>query len=245
LEQLHPSDFDFARLLYLQYDNKNLLNRLLNRSEAFIPLGNYTEEFIDQEIKEPENIIAYMAQIINEVNEDIQQKGYREYENRLQELYYNYVLENKNSFLKQWFTFDKDVRNILSAINCHTYDYDIEDHIIATNSEDEVYSILLKGPPKFDTLVDMVPYVDEIFQVTESGMDITDKEKRIDFIKWRFIDEQTVFSYFTIEKILSYIIKLEIVERWLNMNRREGEQLFSRLVNDMAESYTFSEEYSL
>ncbi|MDF1549979.1 MAG: DUF2764 family protein [Bacteroidales bacterium] len=244
-EQLHTSDYNLAKLLYLQYDNKNLLNLLLKQNKPFIPMGNYTLEYLDEQIKDPTDIVYYMANIINNFNEGKVENSNLFCENNLQSLYYEYVFQVKNSFLKQWFRFNRDIKNILSAVNCRKYNYNIENQLISVKNENNIYNILIKRGPKVELLADEVPFVDELLQIATSEMDITDKEKAIDLIKWKFLDEQTIFNYFTIEKVLSYIIKLEILERWIKLDNETGEVILNKLINDMKTSYKFSDEFIL
>ena len=63
-EQLLTSDYKLAELLYLNYDNKNLLNLILKQDKRLITFGNYTEEYLEEQIKEPTNIVDYMKQLI-------------------------------------------------------------------------------------------------------------------------------------------------------------------------------------
>lgn len=244
-EQLHAADYNLAKLLYLHYDNKNLLNQLLKLDKQFITLGDYTEEYLDEQIKEPTDIVDYMANHIINFKAETSEKSNLTIENELQGLYYEYVLQEKNSFLKQWFKFDRDIKNILTAVNCRKYNYNIEEQLIPVKHDNETYDILVKSVPKVDLLAGEVPYADDILQIAESDMDITDKEKAIDHIKWKFLDEHTFFNYFTIEKVLSYIIKLEMVERWIELDNETGKALFNKLIDDIKTSYKFSEEFSL
>lgn len=244
-EQLQTSDYKSAELLYLHYDNKNLLNLLLKQDKQFIPLGNYTEAYLEEQIKEPTDIVDYMAyQIINFEAETSENSNLKD-ENELQSLYYDYVLQAQNSFLKQWFRFDRDMKNILTAVNCRKYGYEAEKQIIPVKYDNEVYNILVKSGPKVDLLADEIPYAEKIIQIAESEMDITEKEKKFDNIKWEFLDEHTFFNYFTIEKVLSYIIKLGIVERWLELDDETGKVLFNKLIHDLKTSYEFPEEFNL
>ena len=137
------------------------------------------------------------------------------------------------------------MKNILTAVNCHKYNYDAEKQLIPVKHENEVYETLIKSSPKADLLVDEVPYVDKILQIAESEMNISEKEKALDNIKWKFLDEYTFFNYFTIEKILSFVIKLNIVERWIELDNETGKALFNRLINDIKMSYKFPEEFSV
>lgn len=244
-EQLHASDYKLAELLYLRYDNINLLNLLQKQDKRFITLGNYTEEYLEEQIKEPTNIVDYMKQLIFNFKAETSGNSNLSSENELQSLYYEYALQVKNNFLEQWFKFDRDMKNILTAVNARKYGYDTEKQLIPVKHENEVYETLIKSSPRPDLFADEVPYVDKILQIAESEMKISEKEKALDNIKWKFLDEYTFFNYFTIEKILSFVIKLNIVERWIELDNETGKELFTRLINDIKMSYEFPEEFSV
>jgi hypothetical protein len=244
-EELHASDFKLASLLYLAFDNTNLLNLLFNQNKEFVRHGNYSEGFLAEQIKEPEAIVAYMQQFILDYKAVKETNDYLNAEHKLTCLYYSCILQTKNEFLKNWFRFERDLRNILTTINARKYGYDGERHLIPVKFDNEVYEILLKAGAKVDLLHDEVPYVKEIIQIATAEMNMTEKEKAVDNLKWKFLDESTVFEYFTIERILSFIIKLGIVERWSKLDHETGEALFHKLVNDLKMSYEFPEEFSL
>ena len=61
---LHPKDYQLVEYLFLPYDNSNFLNILLKNDAEFNPLGNYSESFLIEEIKEPENLPAYMLKFL-------------------------------------------------------------------------------------------------------------------------------------------------------------------------------------
>ncbi|WP_460023854.1 DUF2764 family protein [Marinifilum fragile] len=241
-EQLHSKDYDLAKLLYLQYDNKNFQNLLFNEEDEFIPLGNYTQEYLEQQINEPTSLLEYMRDLLKEFNREIDQQNDL---NKLQEFYYEYVLKTKNKFLKGWFLFDLNMKNILTAVNCKKYNYELRKHLIFTFHNQSLLSYLLTDYSNSEDLLEHVPYADEILQIAESDMDITEKEKELDLIRWKFLDEQTLFNYFTIENILAYIIKCEMVDRWMKIDDESGKELFTKLIHNLKSTYEFSEEFSL
>ncbi len=243
--QLHPSDYKLVEMLYLSYDNSNLLHLLLKQSKKFITQGNYTKDYLEEQIKEPTDIAEYMKQLIYKFISETPDDSDLNIENELQSYYYQHVLRVNNKFLNQWFKFDMNVKNILTSINSRKYGYDVEKQLISVNTDNDVYEILLKGSAKADLLADEVPFADKIIQIAESEMAIIDKEKAIDNIKWEFLDENTFFDYFSIEKILSFVIKLSIAERWLKLDNEAGKALFERLINDMRMNYKFPEEFSV
>jgi len=245
LEQLHSSDYKLAELIYLQSDNENLLNLLLKQNEQFNTLGNYLEEYLEDQIKEPTDILEYLKNFILDSKSDNSVKSDLIKTNELQSAYYNYVLGEKNKFLLQWFMFERNIKNILTIVNCKTFGYEIDKHLISINQDDNIYESLIKGSPNMDLLADEIPYIDKILQVAQSELSVSEKEKAIDNIKWEFLDEYTTFDYFTIEKIMSYILKLELVDRWVKLDNETGKDFFNKLIIDVAASYNFPEEFSL
>jgi len=244
-EHLHPYDYQLAELLYLTFDNRNLLNLLLKQGNPFISSGNYKEEYFEEQIREPDNIVDYMKQVIISFKAESSGTSYLRTEIELQSLYYDYVLQVENDFLKRWFAFNLNMNNILAAVNCYKYGYDTEKHLIPLKHDNEVYEILNKSSPKADLFADRIPFIENILQIAESESDLSEKEKAYDTIKWNFLDEHTFFYYFTIEKILSYVIKLSIVERWIEFDNETGKLFFNKLIGDIKSSYKFPEEFSI
>ena len=233
LEQLEPSDYKLAELLYFNYDNENLLNIILKKNKLFNNLGKYSQEELEEQIKEPTYIVDYMKQFILNFKAEDTNLSDLIWENKLQTFFFNFVLQTKNDFLKKWFKFDKDVKNILTAINCHKYNYGIENQLIRANCRNEVFKSLLKETPKLDSLSDEVMYIEKILQTAESDDNLSKKEKAIDMLKWKFLEEFTFFKYFNIEKILAFIITLSIVERWTKHDNKTGEELLKKIINDL------------
>jgi hypothetical protein len=89
-----------------------------------------------------------------------------------------------------------------------------------------------------------VPFADSIFRVGESNSEMLEKEKAFDRIRWDFLDEQTFFHYFTIEKIIGFLLKQIITERWLKLEPNTGKRLMQQLINDLKTSFEFPAEFS-
>lgn len=244
-EQLEPKDYELATLLYLQYDNKNLLNILLKQGYAHSPIANYSLGFLEEQIKQPTDIVDYLKKFIQQFNKETFDRSILNCEKQLQSLYYEYVLQTKNDFLTQWFRFEYHLKNIRTAINSHKFDYNIEEQLIPINNQNDVYKILLKRSPNAELFTDEVPFVEEIIKITKSETNITEKEKNLDNIKWEFIDENTTSYYFGIEKILGFIIKLNIVERWKYLDNKTGKSLFEKLINQIKTNHKFTDEFKV
>ncbi len=242
--QLSKTDFELVYLLYLANDNKNLLNLLFEKNEPFNKLGNYEKEFLENQILQPVELPDYMNSFLlwakkletHELNFQI--------ENKLNSLFYEFALSTKNIFLNEWFKFELNIKNILTAFNCIQFNYSPEKHLIQISQNKTVYSLLISKRLKHESFEEELPFSDQIFRVAESNTSPEEREKAIDKILWAYLDEQTFFHYFTIEKILSYIIKLGIIERWMKLDAETGKALLNKFIEELKLSYTFPVEFS-
>ncbi|MFY9151714.1 MAG: DUF2764 family protein [Prolixibacteraceae bacterium] len=245
-EQLTKSDFRLLKLLYLPADNKNLLNLLLKNKAEFDPAGNYPEEYLTGQISNPTDIVAYQKQFITEFNFSDPDKSARQTENTLLEYFYSFILKTHSDFIKQWFQFDRKVRNLLAAVNCYRYGFDAGQQLIQEKNDDEFVRFLQKKAPTTDLFTDdQLPFPGQIFQIVQSDREFSEKEKAIDSIRWNFLDEITVFNYFTIEKIMSYVLKLQIIDRWQNLDHETGKIFLRKLIHDLEMSYSLDSEFRL
>ena len=67
--------------------------------------------------------------------------------------------------------------------------------------------------------------------------DILGREKALDDLAWKKIDELTVFDYFDLDAILGFIAKLKITDRWLKLDEQTGRELFRRISEDVRASF--------
>ena len=243
-EQLHPADYRLVQLFFLPHDNENLLNLIFQTEKPFDPAGNYPKDFLEEQWAQPLQLPEYMVQFIHWVKtNEIKTTGLNT-ENKLHTLYFDSVLQVQNQFVNDWFRFELNVKNILKAINCIRFDYPAQHQLIKAGPKQEVYSLLMANRLKPEFFEEEVPFADSVFRVAESNMEMLEKEKALDRIRWDYLDENTFFHYFTIEKIISFLLKLMITERWMKLDAATGKKLLQRLVNDLKTSYEFPAEFS-
>lgn len=246
--ELTPGDYSLVQLLFLPYDHDNLINHLLKKSEEHNPLCNFTTENIDEQISRlnvrPEQkplLPGYMIQFIRDFYDEEKENKEEEFEKVLMEGYYHHVLQADNSFLRQWFEFELNAKNILTAHICRKYNIEIIEELIGSSPlVQELINIRKKN---LDIPTDD-DYLNEIIRLTEIE-DFYQRERRFDLLKWDYIDEHTFFHYFTIEKIIGYLIKLFIVFRWIKLHKETGREMFEKLIDDLQSSCDLPEEFSL
>jgi hypothetical protein len=239
-EHLHPNDYKLVMLLYLPYDNKNLLTLLTKSDKEFIEKGNFPREQLEENIKEPQDLPQYMMRFIAAFKAKEPVFPDMSPENELTTLFYDEVTETvSNDFSNDWFQFELNVRNIISALNARKYKVPYEHQIIGTG---EVSDIIRKSHSRDFGLSNELEYMEELIAISAKE-DMREREQAIDELKWKYLDEAVFFHYFTIEKILAFVIKLGMIERWLSIDKDHSNELFKKLLKELQASYELPESF--
>ncbi len=228
--QLDKSDYNLARLLFLEYDNQHLLDIHFGEVEP-----GYNRDAL---LLNPFSYIPKYFEWADKQKEPYQKLAF---ENKLNTLYYSYLLKCNNEFLKKWFLFKLNLKNILATVNCLKYNFEIEKHLVQVTENRELTALLLKKniePKNFD---DLLPMSREIFAVINSSDPVLETELKLDQIIWDYVDDETCYNYFSIEKILAFIIKLMLVERWNKLDEEKGQEMINQLIADVREDYKDAE----
>lgn len=236
---LHPRDYQLIRQIFMFFDNHNILNLLNKKENSFLNLGNYSATELEELIKDPVSLPPYFIRFIHHFKDDIPVYEGFTWENQLTSLYYEYVCENGIPFTKSWFSFDLNLRNIITAINGKKHQIDIDYQLIGKNP---VNDALLKSHAKDFGLSSAFPFIDKLVQLHDSD-NLMEREMGIDLIRWDFLDQLNTFNYFTIEVLIAFTIKLSIVERWNRLSAEKGKTLFNKFLSELESSYKLPNEF--
>lgn len=241
-EALKPADRKLLDKYFLAYDNQLLL-RLLTKSTPDSQGGAvFSREEMEtlihllkeEEEVEKKQVPPYLEKIIREWLEEekqdhlrsLEERG-RELENRISSLYMDYGREVKNSLIAGWFEMNLNIGNLLSAIFARKYGMDVKQAIIGSN---EIADIIREHAHTRDFgLEGELDYYDRIQRIAEDP-DIYERERKIDQFRWDWLEENSVHDYFNIEYIFAYLCKLQILERWVQLNAEEGERVIRELI---------------
>lgn len=241
-EQIDPEDFELVEVLFRKYDNYNLLNLLLKNGKAFDERGNYSLEFLEDQVKEPVSTLPeYLSEFIIDFKADNREGTSKSWENIMEERFFEYLLTIENDFLREWHELILNLGNVLTGLNCRKHKLSMEPQMVGNNYI--VENILRSNARDFGLGQDF-PEVDQVIVAWESK-NLLEREKALDMIKWLWIDENVFFHYFTIERLLGFLLHLEMVERWMKLDRDEGERLFRELLKKLGNSYELPEEFNL
>lgn len=229
-EELAPEDFKTIENLYLKFDNQNLLNLIFNKeNECFNDLGVYKKDELIQALKEPEGLNSYLEEFITEFQASDNKDSEVFWEHLITTLYYEYLLNTKNDFLRKWFNFEFMTNTVVTAYNSRKHGFNAEDQLITI--DESIKAIAKSGAKDFGLTVDW-PLVNNILNIFEIE-NILKREEALDRFKWDWIDEEMTFEYFSFEVVISILLKLRIVDRWINADPEIGKKLFVQLLEDI------------
>jgi hypothetical protein len=237
--------------LFLKYDNDNLLSYLKYGEEnmVFNDLANYSQESImdmvdivkDEDRKWNRKYHNYLQTFIQDYLEHGETPKIF-WEDHLSTLYYSFLLnKTHNSFLKAWCELNMNIRNMLTALSARregvVYDY----LIVGENDVSKHLRTALNPAHGISEFIDYYEPVREIDEIT----DLIQKEQRIDAFLWEWIDENTFFHYFDVEKIMGYLFKLQIIERWKMLDTEKGGEIFRNIVKNLKGSAKLHENFDI
>ena len=243
---LSKSDKKLVDLFYLQFDNRNLLT-LLKDMEASVDssLGNYSAD----------DLLSVISSIKGKTASDKKFPSYFHdfvelylstpveerlgIEDKLYGYYYDYAMKCGNSFVSAWFELNLDVNNILAAMAARKYKMEVAKVPVGSNW---VADSLRKSNARDFGLADELEYFDQLVRINDT-VDLVDREKKIDLMKWNWMEENTFFNYFTIEKIFVFLMKLEMIERWISLDKEKGNEMFRQLIGQLKNEVQIPQEF--
>ncbi|MDR0969090.1 MAG: DUF2764 domain-containing protein [Lentimicrobiaceae bacterium] len=244
---LHSSDKKLIEKLFLKYDNENILS-LFRKGEqemTFNKLAIYSKEEIvemvevvkDEDRKWDRKYPAYLEVFIREYLAEEQENPNIFWEDRIAGLYYDYLGKTSNKFVREWAEMHVNYRNALTALSCRRNQIAYK-HLIVGNNE--VAHILREfSNPNLSDYIENYEFIREINEMT----DLIGREQYLDQQFWSWIDEKNTFHYFDIENIIGYLFKLQIIERWQNLNKEKGAKLFKELIYNLKKGVQTIEKF--
>ena len=138
--------------------------------------------------------------------------------------FYETALTHSNSFIRDYFRFDLNVRNAkVKYLNKALGRAADKDMLVFPEDADQ--AVLDAAEEEFEEASDLET-------ILNSG-DILSRERGIDDLMWEKIDNLTTFNYFDINTILGFITKLNIVARWYKLDEQTGREMFKKLVDEI------------
>ena len=167
--------------------------------------------------------------------------SYLDSQHKLLETVYDYCSSLPNKFMKHWFELNRDIRNILTAINGREHNIPFAKYLVGT---DDLVSRLAQSHATDFGLGKEHELFESVYRIWEQN-NILYRERGYDLLRWKWIDSQNFFNYFNIDRILGYYAQLRILERWQGMEPTLGKEVFHDTMDNLVNSFKFPEQFNV
>ena len=244
---LSDADKKLIDLFYLKFDNANVLKLLKDRDAVIDTCGLYSADELSDfivmlkdgdEVPDrafPSYLSAFISDSFNQPTEEVNFLP----ENRLAGLYYAYAMKCKNRFVSDWFGFNLTVNNILVALTARKYKFEVAPLIVG---DTRICEALRTSTARDFGLGAEIDYLDQLMKISEVE-ELVEREKKIDQLRWDWMEEATFFNYFTIERLFVFLLQLEMIERWLSLDKERGSQLFRSMIEALKDEVQIPAEF--
>lgn len=243
--ELSEEDKRLIDLFYLKFDNADLLKLLKDKDAVTDGEGNYSSDELSALIssvregdapdkKYPsylyEFIEAYLALSVDEL--------YRA-EDMLATYYYAYAMNSGNKFVSSWFEFNLNINNVLAALAARKYKMDVAQVVVGKT---DVSEMIRTSNARDFGLTEMLEYFEPVLRISEID-ELVEREKKIDLLKWNWMEDAVFFNYFTVERIFVFLLRLEMIGRWISMDKEKGSELFRQMIDQLKNEVQIPEEF--
>lgn len=243
---LSAADQRLVSLFFLKYDHRNLLALLAGGEEVpFDERALFSREDLEEAVEQVKNgdeqgrklppcfydfIASYPE--LKELQEVLP-------EDALSTAYYSYASSFENGFTKDWFAFNLNVNNILIALTARTYGFAAASYLVGEG--ETVEALAVSGARDFG-LGSELDYMDELIRINDLA-DPVDKERKLDLLKWNWLEDRTFFCHFSVERLFAFLVKLDIIERWTLIDKERGGKVFRDLIDSLKNDVEIPQEF--
>lgn len=242
---LSVKDQSLIDLFYLHYDHTDLLSLLKDKDAVTLGRGNFSSEDLLQLItsvkdgekpdaKFPSYLYDFVTQYLALSTDELYKA-----ENMLASAYYAYAMKSKNPFVASWFEFNLNINNILAAFAARKYKMNVPEVIVGNT---EICEMLRTSNARDFGLSETLDYFESLQRLVETD-DLVEREKKIDQLKWKWLEEASFFHYFTVERLFVFLLQLEMIERWVLLDKEKGSELFRQMIQNLKNEVQIPEEF--
>ena len=242
---LSAQDRKLIDLFYLKFDNTAILKLLKNKDTVIEDKGNFSAEELLQLIEAvregdtpDKKYPSYLVNFVSQYLQLSQDELYRA-DDLLAALYYSYGMSSNNAFIASWFEFNLNLNNILAALAARKYKLEVSSVIVGATSTCEQ---LRTSNARDFGLNETLEYFEALQRIADIE-ELVEREKKVDMLKWKWLEDESFFHYFTIERIFVFLMQLEMIERWISLDKEKGNELFRKMIQDLKNEVQIPEEF--
>ncbi len=245
-QDLSSKDKKLLSMFFLEGDCRNLLDVIRESDGGLAYIGNYTreeledmiadarEEFFDDDPRYP----SFFADFVREYDAKKDDAGYFP-DDALMYRYWEYVKGAKSGIVSAWAELNLNISNILTALIARQQGWNISNYVMGENDVND--SLLVSKSRDFD-LGREYDYVASLMQIVDCDNPV-EKERKIDALKWIWLDDVTFMDGFSIDAVYAYLCKVKMLERWRLLDPQIGRERFETIIENLRSEAKVPDEF--
>lgn len=242
---LTKEDVSKIDLFFYAWDNENIMDILRRGGDVeFERKGCFSHEELTELIAAVKNgdarssdYPAYMYDFLEYYFENEGREGVM-FEDVLAAHYYDYAVGCGNKFLSQWFAFNRNLNNLQVAFIARKFKLNIADCVVG---DDEITETIRTSSARDFDLSSEIDYLETVQRLCEMDK-LQERERQFDELRWNWLDENSIFMYFSVERLFVFLQKLDIVMRWAKLDAEKGMARYKELIEGLKSGLTINDE---
>jgi hypothetical protein len=247
-QNVSAKDMLLLRTFLFENDCKNIISRLKGKTDVPMLYGNFSPEQLDElvavaadsdegnDTEYPDFLIEFMRNY----EEHKDESGYF-VDDDLMIRYWEYAKASKSELVSAWADLNVNVSNILAAFIAASQELNAAEYLVGDN---EVNDMIRTSKAKDYDLGREYDYVPTVMQIVACDNPV-EKERRIDALKWLWLDEQTFFNPFSMDAFYAYLCKVQMHERWRILDPVFGKQRFESIIESLRREVQVPDEFKV
>ncbi|MFH0919727.1 MAG: DUF2764 family protein [Fibrobacterota bacterium] len=225
LEQLDSADAALLRKMRQETDHANLLARLDGARGAFRDQGNFTDEETVLALKNPAALPSPFPDWFAARAAGRPLFPGLLWEDQLAWLYYDEMIACGNGFLRQWYAFERDRKNLLAALNARSAGRPVTEAVIG---DSEMAGLIRKSRAADFGVTPVSHWAGRLLAL--NAEEPTAFELGVERIRWDMLDQLSANAFFSADVIFAFCVRIASVNRWQALNPEAGRDLFQRAI---------------
>ncbi len=148
---------------------------------------------------------------------------------RLLAAFYEYAIGSDNAFVSDWYRFNMDLGNVQTAMAARKYGLEVQKLVVG---DSETAKQLCSSGARDWGLSGELDFLDELQRISDE-QDLARREHLVDMMRWKWLEENSFFSFFSVEYLFSYMERLSIAWRWNSLDHEGGEKILRGLIGEL------------
>ncbi len=240
-QELLPNDLKLLKILYYRFDIINLVNLIKDNKDSWLEAGNYSKQELTEMLDLPDSMPAFMRLFADDTRKRWPVLTEKELINRATTYFIDWSQRISNDFLRQWLRFDYNLKNLLIWLNSNKFGLDPENEVLGNHHE----AVYLRKTKKDE--IDLKSWDFRYREVMThfDNPNIAIREAVIDDMRWHFLNELEEHYSFGIERLLGYVIRLQIIHRNIENTEEQGKEQLIELLENIRAGYDLPDRFQV